>query len=63
MPKCDHEWRHAGACQCPNEKRDGRVPGYFCSRTVNECVKCGASDFGDSAEAEKECKRCPERAQ
>lgn len=62
MPKCEHEWRHAGGCQCPHEKQDGRVPGYFCSRVVHECVKCGASDFGQSETAEKECKRCPERA-
>lgn len=58
MPKCDHEWVHTGGCQCPNEVGP-QVRGYFCTRVVHECRKCGACDFGHSETAERECAKCP----
>lgn len=57
-PKCNHKWRHAGGCQCPSEVGP-QVRGYFCSRAVFECSKCGESDYGESREAVAECSKCP----
>lgn len=58
--KCEHTWVHSGSSQCP-EETGPQVRGYFCSRPVHECSKCGACDFGRSEAAERECRQCPNR--
>lgn len=57
MTECDHDWDFVGGCQCPNDT-SGSEPGYFCSRPVYECTKCGVLDNGESEAADAHCRKC-----
>jgi hypothetical protein len=52
-----HKWKFKGGKNC------GCHPDASCSLPVHECERCGDCDYGDTAEAHRIIRACPEAAE